>query len=122
PVSGDLILGDADTNFYSQVYVYNDVGLLVGQGYIGFGSTLSVPVVAGSTYYVSLNEYFNNNTGDYSLTIATDVGNTRATARDLTLAADGSGMQAGQFETTDDVDYYRITATASGGLTVSDLD
>ncbi len=111
---------------YFKLGLYNSAGTLLSSFSTGADKTYSVGVPAVGTYYlgVSVQDSFYHDSGAYSLTVTNAAGsandnesesnNTTATADDVTLGA----AITGQLSSSTDVDYYKVTASAVGTLSV----
>jgi FG-GAP-like repeat len=87
----------------------------------GTGGTISQPlgVRQGTTYYIQVS---GSDVRAYDIQVqpfVDDVGNSFATAKPFTVAADGGGTQSATFEYAGDEDFFRFTATASGRFKVA---
>ena len=124
PITGPMAIAQqaaGGTALDSVLAVYDASGARLAtddDGCGGLDSLVRLSVTAGQTYYVRASGY-GNSTGQYTLTLATDVfGHTFATASPLPLDATGSGRGSGSIGWAGAADVFRIVAPTTGDETL----
>ena len=122
------VIFDVPTNStadYFKLGLYNSGGSMLSLFSTGVDKTYTVGATAGGNYYVGVSSATYYSSAQYSLTVTNTAGgsagyeaesnNTLATANSLTLAT----PVVGQLSSDADQDWYAVTASSSGGLTLN---
>jgi len=109
---------------YFLLGLFDSAGILLSQFSTGADKTYTVGAPVSGTYYVGVTRYYYYSSDQYRITVSNTAGSAHRyesesndTTATATAAALGEGI-TGQLSSYSDVDYYKVTATSAGSLTV----